>query len=229
VIAISFALPEESKDLVRRLSEARRWGGAVVTGRLGKKQVIVVHSGMGMASATERVGAFLEKNAPSIWIAAGFGGGLSPDLAVGEIVVVENFSAPSLMEAVGGLPARRGTLITTRQVVETAEQKKDLARHTGAIVVDMETAAIQRLCGPRGILMLSIRAISDTAGQDLPVPAEVWFNMKTQRPRPGRLVSYLAAHPGRIAPFARFVRGINVARASLTSFLLAALAALPEK
>ena len=145
------------------------------------------------------------------------------------MVVVENFSDPALLAATASLPAWRGALITTKQVIQTVEQKKDLGRHTGAIVVDMETAAIQRLCAPRGIPMLSVRAISDAATQDLPVPASVWFDTARQRPRPVRLVLYLAAHPGRIAPFARFVGGVNLARRRLTAFLLAALATLPEK
>ncbi len=232
MIVISFALPEESKDLVRKISGACRSGSPalpVITGRLAGRDVTIVHSGMGMASATARLGPYLEGISPALWIAAGFGGGLAPDVAVGDVIVVENFSDPALLAAVSAQPARRGTLITTKQVIETAEHKKDLARHTGAIVVDMETAAIQRLCAPRNIPMLSIRAISDAAGENLPVPASVWFDAEKQRPRPARLLLFLAAHPGRIAPFARFVGGINRARARLTAFLLAALPALPEK
>jgi hypothetical protein len=71
--------------------------------------------------------------------------------------------------------------------------------------------------------MLALRAISDTAAQDIPVRAEVWFDTATQRPRPLPLLLYLAAHPSRILPFILFVRGINKARAQLTAFLLAAL------
>ena len=232
MIVISFALPEESKELAGKLKNRRRSGPAalpVIAGTLDGREVVIVHTGMGMASATARVGSYLEGRAPALWIAAGFGGGLAPDVAVGDMVVVENFSDPALLAATASLPAWRGALITTKQVIQTVEQKKDLGRHTGAIVVDMETAAIQRLCAPRGIPMLSVRAISDAAAQDLPVPASVWFDTARQRPRPVRLVLYLAAHPGRIAPFARFVGGVNLARRRLTAFLLAALATLPEK
>jgi adenosylhomocysteine nucleosidase len=232
VIALSFALPEESQGIVRGLAGATRSGPAalpVIAGTLAGRDTVIVHSGMGMASATDRIESFLEAHSPSLWIAAGFGGGLSPELRVGDIVSVQNFSDPALLAAIAALPARPGVLITTKEVIETAGKKKDLARHTGAIVVDMETAAIHRLCAARGIPMLAIRAISDTACQDLPVPAAVWFDMASQRPRPFPLVLHLATHPGRIAPFVRFVRGIGHARASLTAFLLAALQALPER
>jgi adenosylhomocysteine nucleosidase len=232
VIALSFALPEESKGVVRLLAGPKRSGPAalpVIAGRLAGREVAVVHSGMGMASATARLGDFLAKHAPSALIASGFGGGLTEDLRVGDIVLARNFSDAPLLEAVGSLPARAGALITTKEVIETAERKRDLARHTGALVVDMETAAIHRLCEGRGIPMLAVRAISDTACQDLPVPAAVWFDRARQRPRPLPLVLYLALHPLRIGPFVQFVRGVHCAGERLTAFLLAALETFPEK
>jgi adenosylhomocysteine nucleosidase len=201
----------------------------VITGKLAGREVVIFHTGMGMASAGPRVAAFLDGCAPALWIAAGFGGGLSPELKVGDIVVARNFSDCALLEAVASLPARTGCLITTKNVVETVLQKKDLGRHTGAIVVDMETASIHRLCAARGIPVLSIRAISDSALESLPVPAAVWFDPVRQRPRPFGLMLHLAARPGRVMPFARFVRGIHRAGACLTDFLLGALEVLPEK
>jgi adenosylhomocysteine nucleosidase len=232
VIALSFALPEESKGIVRLVGSAERSGSAalpVIAGTLAGRHVMIVHSGMGMGSAAARIGSFLEAHTPSLWIASGFGGALSPDLRIGDIVAVSNFSDPALFADIISLPARAGTLITTREVVETAVQKADLARHTGAIAVDMETAAIHRSCSARGIPMLAIRAISDTARQDVPIPASVWFDTVSQRPRPLPLMFHLATHPGRILPFVDFVRGIGLARTSLTSFLIAALDALPGK
>jgi adenosylhomocysteine nucleosidase len=230
VIAVSFALPEESRDFIRAISGAVRSGSPalpVVSGTIGGRAVTVVHSGMGMASASAQIESFLKDHAPAAWIAAGFGGALCPELRIGDIVAVENFSNPALLEAARALPARAGNLITTKQVVETAEQKKDLARHTGAIVVDMETAAVSRLCESRAIPLLGVRAVSDVAGQDLPVPTAVWFDLARQRPRPARLVAYLAMHPARIPPFARFVRGIGAARVQLTAFLLELIEKLP--
>lgn len=229
MIAISFALPEESKDLVRGIEGATRSGPValpIITGTLAGREVVILHTGMGMASASERVAAFFAFHSPSVWIAAGFGGALAGDLRIGDIVAAENFSDSALL---GALSARTGSLITTKHVIETALQKRDLARHTGAIVVDMETAAIHRICHARAVPLLALRAISDTASQDLPIPAAVWFDTQRQRPRPLPLLLHLAVHPGRILPFACFVRGVNLARAKLTTFLLAALPAVPEK
>lgn len=236
MIVLSFALPEESKDVIRRLAGARRAGSAalpIIAGSFQGHEIVIVHTGMGMASAAARVGSFFETleragaALPAVWIAAGFGGGLVPELKVGDIVVAQNFSDPVLLAAIASLPACSGSLITTKDVIETAEHKKDLARHTRAIVVDMETAAIHRICSSRGIPMLAVRAISDTAHQDLPVPAAVWFDTHRQRPRPASLLLHLAARPHRIAPFTRFVRGVTRARHCLADFLLGALNVLP--
>jgi adenosylhomocysteine nucleosidase len=232
VIVLSFALPEESSGIVRRLAGAARSGSAalpVIAGTLAGREVVVVHTGMGMASATARLETFLDERAPSIWIASGFGGALAGNLRVGDIVASRNFSDASLLDSIAPLAAHTGILITTVKVVETSLEKEDLARHTGAIAVDMETAAIRRFCEARGIPLLAVRAISDTAGQNLPVPAAVWFDTARQRPRPVSLLLYLAIHPARIAPFIAFVRGIGRARTRLTDFLLAVLDLLPEK
>jgi adenosylhomocysteine nucleosidase len=235
VIVLSFALPEESKGIRPRLAGAKRSGPAalpVIEGRLAGREVTVLHTGMGMGSAALRVGAYLENHTPAAWIAAGFGGALCADLKIGDIVTGENFSDAALLAAIAGmaaLPARAGSLISTKEVVETAVQKKDLGRHTGALVVDMETAAIHRLCTAKGIPVLAMRAISDTAAQDLPAPAAVWFDVKRQRPRPLPLLFYLACHPRRIGPFANFVGGIGRARGCLTDFLCGVMERMPEK
>ena len=151
-------------------------------------------------------------------IAAGFGGGLDPALQVGDLFIGANYSDEAVLGSLVG-KFQTGTLVTTGEVIETREAKADLARRAGAACVDMETAEIFRQCQLRQIPMAPVRAISDTAGEDLPVPAQVWFDAERQRPRPVALVWHLLTHPGRIAPFARFVSGINRARAALTKFL----------
>lgn len=232
MIVVSFALPGESKDFIARLAGVRRIRGGslpVFEGALDGREIVVMHCGMGMGSATRRVAEFLEGHVPVFWIAAGFGGALSAELKIGDMVAVQNFSDPALLGAVEGLDACTGALITVKQVVETVECKKDLARHTGALVVDMETAGIHRVCHGRGVRMLAVRAISDTAEQELPVRAEIWFDLVRQRPRAFRLVVHLLAHPGKIGPFTKFVSGINAARANLADYLVNAVKRLPEK
>lgn len=231
MIAISFALPEESKGLVALLARRARQGAGplpTITGWLGAKEVAIVHTGMGRVSAAGQLERFFAERKPALLIAAGFGGALAPELQGADLVVGANYSDAGLVAKMGALieRCRRGTLVTADEVIETRAAKAELAGRTGAICVDMETDEIARQCGLRHIPMLAVRAISDTAGEDLPVPARVWFDAARQRPRPAGLVGHLLLHPGKIAPFARFVRGINPARAALTRFLVEAVAIL---
>ena len=103
-------------------------------------------------------------------------------------------------------------------------QKAALARETGAQAVDMETSAIARVCAAHGIPMLSLRAISDTAAAEIPVPLHISYDLTMQRPRIAVLLAFLARNPSRILPFTRFVQGLAPARRAMTSAILKLLA-----
>src|SRR4030095_9712648 len=89
----------------------------------------------------------------------------------------------------------------------------------GAVCVDMGTGAIAAECARAGIPLLVIRAISDAAGDEIPVPLEVAWDLAVQRPRPVRLCAYLVRNPGRIGGFVRFVRQSNLAAKNLGAAL----------
>ncbi len=207
MIAVTFALPEESKDFAA--------GG----------ETAVWHTGVGPERCAARLSALLEKERPEYIISAGFAGGLDPGLAPGAVFVAENYSSPALLEAARRVPGERfyGRLSTQERVVESVEAKRVLFERTGAAAVDMETETIFRLCETRGIPLLSVRAISDAAGEPLPVPYAVWFNAATQRPRVGSLLWFLATRPARVPAFARFVGNVGRARKALAAFLAALL------
>lgn len=208
MIAVTFAVPDESRDFRRRL-EASSFAG----------KVAVAHSGAGPAAAGRHAGRVLEGR-PEMLIAAGFAGGLDRALRTADVMVATNFSDPTLIahaRAIGG--ARFGALTSVDLPAESLDAKAALARD-GAIAVDMETAAVSAACARAGIPLLAVRVISDPACEPLPVPFAEWFDLERQRPRPLRLVAWLARHPKQIAPFARFVRGLAPARRALADFLV---------
>jgi adenosylhomocysteine nucleosidase len=104
--------------------------------------------------------------------------------------------------------------------LETPQAKAEFAKATGAVAVDMETATIAEQCRERGVPLLSIRVISDTARQELPVPFSVCFDVEKERPRVGALLAFLLRHPSRIRAFIRFVRTVGRARRLLSGALL---------
>ena len=211
MIAVTFAVPDESSSFSPEVKRAAL-------------PVEILHTGIGEEVCKSRLRAFLDRHpSPQVLISSGFAGGLDPLLQIGDVVVAANFSDASLLKK---LPtalrasAHFGILTTQSQLIETAAEKQRLSQETGAIAVDMETAHIAAECAARGIPMLCIRAISDTATQSMPVPHAVWFDAVKQRPRIVALLAWLATDPGAIPTFARFVRGISTTRRQLTHFLL---------
>jgi adenosylhomocysteine nucleosidase len=118
-------------------------------------------------------------------------------------------------------------LTTQSAVVEAAADKTRLARETGAIAVDLETAVLAAFCEESSLPFLALRAISDRVAQSLPVPTGVWFDVERQRSKPGGLLVYLIRNPRQIIPFLRFLNGLRPARRNLGKLLLKAVEVAP--
>ena len=221
MIALTFAVPHESHELRRAFrpaasSGARGW----LRGEIAGREVLLAHTGIGTDAAEKCVRALLAEHHPRWLLSVGYAGALDLALAHGELFLATNFTAPELLAR---SPARRGILTTQATAAETPAQKSALASATGAQAVDMETSAIARVCVERRVPMLSLRAISDTADADIPVPLPISYDLARQRPRILALLAFLARNPARILPFTRFVRGLAPARAALTSAIIAVL------
>ena len=215
MIAVTFALPDESRDFVRLLD--RRAG-----------DVKVLHTGVGSTITRARIGALLEAQRLDFVISSGFAGAADASLGVGNLLLAENFSDPLLLaRARTAINARVAKLITAERVIESAVERTQFARAHDAAAIDMETEWIARACAERTIPMLSLRVISDSAAAPFPAPASVLFDLERQSTNPARLAGHLLTHPVRIVSLMRFARQIARARASLTNALLLLLQALP--
>ena len=227
-VAITFALPEESKDFVRQMvgiEHIERGALPVLRGRLRSRDILVFHTGVGHASCASRIGRLLAED-PEFVVAAGFAGGLDPHLKAGELILGSNFSDTELAGKARAIQPdlALGILTSQASVVETAAAKAALRARSSAAAVDMETQTIFDALGGKTVPMLSVRSISDEAGDTLAAPYEVWFDAVRQKPRVGSLLFYLATHPTRVPPFARFVGNVSLARKNLTAFLVKFLA-----
>lgn len=216
MIALTFAVPQESARL--RLTERRatpeRSGS--VEARLAGVPVWVIHTGIGRLSAQQVLERFLTEHCPSLLICSGFAGGLDSDLELGDLVGATNYSSPMLLGAAGEvLPLREGALLTVDAPLESSDAK----RSADGLAVDMETAAIAEICRRHAIPLLSMRVISDTLSDEIPIPLWVAYDLQKQQPRVGSVLRHLATHPGKILPFVRFVRGLNFASGLLAESL----------
>ena len=226
MIAITFALPAESSDFVRRLDHAghnSREGVESFRGRLHGKNLAVIHTGVGRRSCRERLEVLLRRESFSALISAGFAGALEKDLRVGHLLVAENFSSRELLDSprleLADDSIFLGKLLTVPRMVESVDERASLNKKHGAAAVDMETEVIAELCSAHNLPMLSVRAISDTAAESFPAPANVLFDVAKQKTDFLRLGGYLAMHPGAIPRLNAFRSQISVARKALADAL----------
>ena len=237
MIVITFAMQEESKDFVPLLENATTRGDRsdlpIVEGTLDGQRVTVVHLGVGPQSAEQRLrasGALTGSERPRLLICPGYGGGLAPQLQHADLLLVENFSDPALLaqaaEIVGSERVHRGTLTSEMVVIDSTADKAALWARTGALAVDMETAAVAGLCARANVPVLALRIISDDAQTTLPVPGYLLWDLDTQKPPMGKLLWHLVTHPGRIGPFVHMLKSLGPARARLTETLRLLLAKL---
>jgi nucleoside phosphorylase len=226
MIAVTFALPAESKDFLRLLADKQTLGvgtSELAVGRLQQQDVAVFHTGVGESACRRSISNLLIAHEFEYLISAGFAGATDHRLRVGDLLLAENFSDPKLI-AMGRqrLPMdvlHLGTLFTARSIVENAGDRAEVATQANAIAVDMETEFIRDACVHRNIPLLGLRAISDTAERPFPCPAGVLFDIDQQRTIHRQLFRYLLTHPATIPRLATFSGQIAKARRRLTRAL----------
>src|SRR5262249_59286159 len=99
MIAVTFALPTESSEFLRRLgnkSRAKRNGISIVRGTIDHRSIEVIHTGVGENICRQRIGKFLENQQFDFLISAGFAGALNHELQVNDLFVAKNFSTVDL-------------------------------------------------------------------------------------------------------------------------------------
>ena len=130
--------------------------------------VSVLVTGMGRRNAERAILQSLPQTLPSLVLTCGFAGALDPRLKIGDVVFdadPESSLAPALQEA-GAAPAK---FHCAARVATTINEKTALRKSTGADVVDMESEYIRQICRDKKIPSATLRAISDSALDDLPL------------------------------------------------------------
>ncbi len=88
VIAVTFALPAEGSEFLRRLgnrSRTDRNGISIVRGKIGDHSIEVIHTGVGENICRERIARFLENQQFDLLISAGFAGSLNDEARIGSL------------------------------------------------------------------------------------------------------------------------------------------------
>ena len=212
-LAVVSALREESAALLARGRVEERLRvpqGRFVRLRLGERSLVAGWTGDGATCAAAGLRGLLESVAVERLLLTGIAGGLSPELAIGDLVVArevrdgEGAAPPPDAAWLGRVTRERplpcGLLVSAPQIAGTADAKASLWRAHGAIApaaVDLETAAWARIAGQARVPYLAVRAVSDTASEALPIDFER-FRGADGRVRRGRLILHALLHPSRI-------------------------------
>ena len=133
--------------------------------------------GGGNAEGAAAAAARLVAGGVSGLVSFGLAGGLDPALAPGAVLVPPTIllgssrwdADPALMQRLGG--PTPGSLYGGGHVVATVAAKAALHARSGAVAVDLESAAVAQVAGQHGLPFAALRAVCDPASRDLPQAA----------------------------------------------------------
>jgi adenosylhomocysteine nucleosidase len=215
---VCFALKEEAAPFHK-----------VAAQRPGVFTIIV---GIGRQNAEKSVRRFLASCSPELVLTCGFAGGLNPDLKIGD-VVFELPLTPSLSSSDGERVAQPGEELSakllaagakpvkffcTDRIATTVAEKKTLREQTGADAVEMESAAIHAVCAEKNIPCATVRVVSDTADEALPLD----FNALAKADKSldfGKLAWAIARSPGKIGALMALQKKTQLAAQQLAEVL----------
>jgi adenosylhomocysteine nucleosidase len=224
---ICFALKEEAAPF-RKIA-----AGMVAS---AQADISILITGIGRQNTEKSACEFFATHSPELVLTCGFAGGLNPELKLGE-VVFEILSSSSRREpaqtetrnqsepiyigchdkliAAGAKPAK---FFFADRIATTVAEKKKLRDETGADAVEMESAAIYAVCRERGIPCATVRVISDTASEDLPLD----FNALATPDKSldfGKLFLAIAKSPGKIGALMQLQKKTRFAAEQLADVL----------
>lgn len=128
----------------------------------------VLLTGMGPVNARRSIESALALCPRELVLTCGFAGGLNPALPLAAVVFsadAETGLAPILTGA-GAVPAQ---FYGSSRIVVDAAEKQALWQSSHADAVEMESDIIRQVCRENRVPSATVRAISDTAAQDLPL------------------------------------------------------------
>ncbi|HXV69045.1 MAG TPA: hypothetical protein VD738_08985 [Nitrospira sp.] len=213
----------------QRVDDARVWVCTV-----GPREYWLARTGMGLEKAGRVAARVLTHQPFSLAVSTGFACALIAaeigTLLVGCEVVSDDGvgTEPSRTIDVPGVerdavltlaaestpPAHVGRFVSVARIVGRASEKQRFARATGAIGLDMESAALAVEAQRAHVPFVVVRAVSDRVDEDLPLD----FNLFLRPTEWLRGIATVLAAPSSLLGLGRLRRQSGVAAKSLTTF-----------
>jgi hopanoid-associated phosphorylase len=218
-VGIVVAMPSESRTLC---GEAMRVGEQRA---LGERALLAV-SGVGEQRAERTAKALVDAGVGGL-VSWGCAAGLSAELPAGALCLPEFIATVDgqrwptdptwrqiVVESLGQRAVFQGALANASQVLASSAAKRALATQAGAVVADMESAAIARVAHRHGVPLLVVRSVVDPLG--LTLPAVVTDHVDDSGHVPlAPLLRGLLRQPGDLLTLLQLAGGFRAALASL--------------
>lgn len=241
MILIFYAFAREAAAFKRRLTDRTALGIDGLRGfrgRLGSAEIVAVATGLGISRAADTARRALQPFAAAdLVIATGLAGALSEELQPGDLVLADRLvlddersgrAPPSIaippvdlarfkaaLEA-HPLQFATGTILTAARILKHGAAKRDARSRTGALAVDMESAAIAAEAHRCAMRFACVRAVLDTVDEEI-VGAELAG--PDGEVRPLAAAGFVLRNPAAVIGFARMMRSLNRATAALAAAL----------
>lgn len=211
-------------------------------GRCRNNEIALVMTGIGMRRAREATRLALKRwPTPEFILSTGVAGALSPELAIGAIILADSVMTchfetglPEHILEVGhkqrdviaaalasaGKSASTGAIFTSRKPLTTVAAKSRAAELSGAVAVDMESAAIALEAATRGVPYVCLRSILDLASEDV-MGAELAD--EDGRVRPLAAARAIVTNPAILTSGIRLMRNLRVATKAMGEAVEAAI------
>jgi len=243
LILIFYAFAREIAPFKRRQRNRRPLALEGLHGfraEIGGKEFAVVGHGIGSDRATEAARRTFDL-IPNVELVIGTGvaGALSGGLKPGDLVLADRslrfdgdgkvagqiaLDGNADRQAAGrslssaGLAYSTGAILTAHRVLGSGAEKRRAKEDTGAIAVDMETAAIAAEAAVRGLPFVAIRAVLDEVDDEI---AGAEMADEDGNVRPLAATSYLIRNPAAMLKLPRMIRNLSRATAAIADALTA--------
>lgn len=219
VCGIVVALPEELATLT---GQKPAQGDCISI----TETILLSFAGAGPINADHAARRLIDQGANCL-ISWGCAAALAPQLKPGDLVVPERvlseqqaFGTDSqwsqhLQKTMGNqLNFFTGALAGSGSIIAESTDKQRIHQDTGAVALDMESAAVVKAAHQANLPCLVIRAIADPASMDLPQSVVQALNSQG-RVELGKLLRFLLTHPWEIPALIELGLHFNAARKTL--------------